>query len=216
MPIPFLSRPEHPQADWGRIPSWDSRSNSEASPRPWVGYSWRRSKHATKSETAPGPESGTATARILCETMCRICASGLRAAIWHAATASARPEDGKDGGAPAPQSLASSCRTIPYPPAPPHPWEIERIFITDISKCASTTISNAVMTSEASRRWIGTAGPGNGMRSVVGPLEAKNPRDRAKRRCRWLAYHACRARSLVRLVLVASTVGPPGALRDTE
>ena len=29
------------------------------------------------------------------------------------------------------------------------------------------------------------------------------------RLCRWLAYHACRARSLVRLVLVASIAVPP-------
>jgi hypothetical protein len=49
---------------------------------------------------------------------------------------------------------------------------------------------------------------------VEDPVEARNHRNRANRHCRCHAYHACRARSLVRLALVASNVAPPPHLRD--
>jgi hypothetical protein len=42
----------------------------------------------------------------------------------------------------------------------------------------------------------------------IGMGSAK-PRNRANRHCRWRAYQSCRARSLVRRVLVASTAGLP-------
>jgi hypothetical protein len=77
---------------------------------------------------------------------------------------------------------------------PPPPWPISRAQI--------------------SRRRVEIAWPGDGVRPASGPPEVGNPRNRAKRRCRWLAYHACRARSLVRLVRVASIVVPPPAAWD--
>ena len=59
--------------------------------------------------------------------------------------------------------------------------------------------------------------PGEERRSVSDLLVPGNPKNRAKRRERWLAYHACRPGSLVRLVLVASIVVPPllDSPRDT-
>ena len=64
---------------------------------------------------------------------------------------------------------------------------------------------------QISHRREGITEPGDGIRSESGSLKPRNPRNRAKRLCRWLAYHVCRAGSLVRLVLVASIVVPPRA-----
>jgi hypothetical protein len=72
---------------------------------------------------------------------------------------------------------------------------------------AKLSISRA----QSSRRRVGITKPGDGIRSESGPLKPRNPRNRAKRLCRWLAYHVCRTGSLVRLVLVASIVVPPRA-----
>src|SRR5262245_49953675 len=44
------------------------------------------------------------------------------------------------------------------------------------------------------------------------PTTATKPMNRAKRHWRWPAYHCCRARSLVRLGLVASIPGDPPTL----
>jgi hypothetical protein len=74
--------------------------------------------------------------------------------------------------------------------------------------------ANAVVTNEASRWRVGIAELGEVIRPVSVPFVLRNPRNRANRRCRWRADHVCRARSLVRLVLVASIVVPPRPLRD--
>ena len=44
-------------------------------------------------------------------------------------------------------------------------------------------------------------------------IGSTKPRNRANRHWRWRAYQSCRARSLVRRVLVASTIGLPSMLR---
>jgi hypothetical protein len=60
----------------------------------------------------------------------------------------------------------------------------------------------------SSRRRMGMTELDDGNRSGSDPLRPSNPRNRTNRLCRWDAYHVCHARSLVRLVLVASMIVP--------
>jgi hypothetical protein len=82
---------------------------------------------------------------------------------------------------------------------------------SDPAKLAPREARWPISRAQYSRRRVGIAGHGDGIRSGSGPLKLRNPKNRAKRLCRWLAYHVCRAGSLVRLVLVASIVVPPRA-----
>ena len=91
-----------------------------------------------------------------------------------------------------------------------------RVRAAGISRNGSArTRCRRMSRAQSSRRRGGCAARGDRMDPGSSPLEPRSPRNRANRRCRWLAYHACRARSLVRRVLVASIVVPPRSPRDT-